>query len=152
MKKALICSVAALAILLACGTAVPKEPGAKKARGEGAKAKVEAKRAQKKEASEAEKQWQQKLAAMTPEQRRIAIANKALEKELSPWKQVRVLAVEEKATKTVAAIDKIIAARMEQHKKKLEAMGKSKERQPRKANKPIRDKRPKKQPETEVKP
>ena len=117
MKKMLICSVAALAILLAGSTALTKEKG--KAR----KADKETRKvSEKKKLSEQEKQWREKLKAMAPEERRLAMAKKALENELAPWQEVRKVAVEEKATKTVAAIDKIIAAKQEQFKKKLEAM------------------------------
>lgn len=117
MKKLLICSVAALAILLAGGTALTKEKGRTKT------ADKETRRvSEKKKLSEEEKQWKEKLESMTPEERRVAIAKKALETELGPWQQVRKIALEEKAAKTVAAIDKIIADRQQQFKKKLAAM------------------------------
>jgi len=76
--------------------------------------------------SEKEKQWRENLKAMTPEQRQLAMAQKAMEKELAPWQAVRKIAAEEKAEKTVAAIDKVIAAKEAQFKKKLEAMAKRK--------------------------
>ena len=76
--------------------------------------------------SEKEKQWREKLKAMTPEQRQLEMAQKAMEKELAPWQAVRKIAAEEKAEKTVAAIDTVIAAKEAQFKKKLEAMEKRK--------------------------
>lgn len=115
MKKVLICSVAALVILLAGGTALTKEKGKARQANQGAK------RVAGKEVSEEQKQWKAKLEAMTPEQRRLALAQKALEDDLAPWKQVRQIAADEKATKTVAAIDKIIAEKQEQFKKKMSA-------------------------------
>lgn len=62
---------------------------------------------------------------MTPEQRRVALAQKALEDDLAPWKQVRQIAADEKAVKTLAAIDNIIAQKQEQFKKKMAAAEKS---------------------------
>jgi DNA anti-recombination protein RmuC len=111
MKKVLICSVAVLAILLAGSTALTKEKGKAKNPDRGTR-----------KLSEEEKQWREKLKEMTPEQRRLEMAKKALANELAPWQEVRKIAVEEKAAKTVAAIDRIIAARQEQFKKKLQAM------------------------------
>jgi DNA polymerase II small subunit/DNA polymerase delta subunit B len=118
MKKVLICSIAVLAILLASGAAQTKE----KARGKG-RQKAEMKEAKKK-MTEEEKQWREKLEAMTPEERRVAMAKRAFEIELKPWQEVRKIAAEEKATKTVAAIDKIITGKQEQLRKKLEAAAK----------------------------
>ncbi len=114
MKKVLICGVAALVILLAGGTALTKEKG-KAGDGRGAK------RVADKGISEEQKQWKAKLEAMTPEQRRLAVAKKALEDDLAPWKQVRQIAADEKAVKTMAAIDKIIAEKQEQFNKKMAA-------------------------------
>jgi len=72
MKKLLICSVAALAVLLAGGTALTKEKNrAKNPDRETRKV------SEKKKLSEEEKQWQEKLESMTPEERRLAIAKKA---------------------------------------------------------------------------
>ena len=70
-------------------------------------------------------EWKAKLEAMTPEQRRVALAQKALEDDLAPWKQVRQIAADEKAVKTLAAIDKIVAEKQEQFKKKMSAVEKS---------------------------
>jgi nitrate reductase cytochrome c-type subunit len=116
MKKVLICSVAALVVLLASGTALTEEKGKSK------EANKQAKNAAESTKPSAElKQAKEQLKDMTPEQRRAALAKKALEEELAPWQAVRKIAVEENATKTVAAIDKIIAAKQEQFKKKLDA-------------------------------
>jgi len=115
MKKVLICSVAALVVLLAGGTALTKETAKNK------EANKQAKNAAESTKPSAElKQAKEQLKDMTPEQRRAALAKKALEEELAPWQAVRKIAVEENATKTVAAIDKIIAAKQEQFKKKLD--------------------------------
>ncbi len=116
MKKVLICSVAALVVLLAGGTALTKETAKNK------EAAKEAKGAAEKKASEADKQAKEQFKEMTPEQKRLALTQKQLDEELAPWMEVRKIAVEEKATKTVAAIDKIIAAKKEQFKKRSGAM------------------------------
>ena len=116
MKKMLICSVAAMVLLLTSGTAVTKERAKNKEANKQTKNAAE----DKKLSAEQEKAKEQ-LKDMTPEQRRGALAKKALEEELAPWQAVRKIAVEENATKTVAAIDKIIADKQEQFKKKLGA-------------------------------
>jgi len=116
MKKALICSVAALVILLAGGTALTKETGKNKEANKQAKGAAESVKP-----SAEQKQAKEQMKDMTPEQRRAALAKKALEEELAPWLAVRKIALEENATKTVAAIDKIVAGKQEQFKKKLEA-------------------------------
>ena len=119
MKKVLISSVAALVILLA-GTAMTQETNkAKNAPKEAAKA---TKNAAEKKVSDKDKQWQEQFKAMTPEQKRLALTQKQLEEELAPWLEVRKIAAEENATKTVAAIDKIITAKKEQFKKRAGAM------------------------------
>lgn len=115
MKKTLICGALALVLLLAGGTALTKEKGRAKEADRGTK------RVAGKALAEQQKQWKAKLEAMTPEQRRLAIAQKALEDDLTPWKNVRQIATEEKAERTVAAIDKIIAEKHEQFKKKMAA-------------------------------
>ena len=142
MKKTLICGAVALVLLLAGGTALTKEKG--KAR----EANRETKRTAGKGLSEEQKQWKAKLQAMTPEQRRLAIAQKALEEDLAPWKKVRQVATEEKAERTVAAIDKIIAEKQEQFKKKMaaaEKRGMAKSDKPKGENKrPTREKQPRK--------
>ena len=116
MKKVLICSVAALVILLAGGTALTQETAKNK------EAAKEAKGAAEKKASEADKQLRQQFKEMTPEQKRLALSQKQFDEEMAPWMEVRKIAVEEKATKTVAAIDKIMALKEEQFKKRSGAM------------------------------
>ena len=116
MRKILICSVAALVILLAGGTAMTQETNKAKEAGKAAKNVAE------KKVSEQDKQWQEQFKAMTPEQKRLALTQKQLDEDLAPWLQVRKIAVEENATKTVAAIDKIITAKKEQFKKRAGAM------------------------------
>ena len=133
MKKVLICSVAALVILLAGGTAMTQETNkAKEAPKEAAKG---AKNVAEKKVSEQDKQWQEQFKAMTPEQKRLALTQKQLDEELAPWLQVRKIAVEENATKTVAAIDKIVTAKKEQFKKRAGAM----KEKPAEADKPKSD-------------
>jgi len=116
MKKALICSVAALAILLAGSTALTQEKG--RAR-EGSRQK---KNVAANKVSEEEKQWREKLKTMTPEERQLAVAQRTFATEMGPWQQVRKIAAEEKATKTLAAIDKIIAEKKAQFDKRLKVM------------------------------
>ena len=125
MKRVMVLSAMALVMLLS-DAAIQANDAAKDAvKGKGkAKQQVRAKSRKAKGLTEEEKQWREKLKAMTPEQRRVAMAQKALEKELAPWQEVRKIAAEEKAEKTVAAIDKVIAAKQAQFKKKLEAIKK----------------------------
>ena len=110
-KKMLVCSVAALAIVLACSIGLTQDK--------------KQDREQKKKLAQEKKEWTAKLKEMTPEQRRVAIAKKAFEEDTAPWQEVRKIALSEKAAKTVEAIDKIIAAKAEQLKKKLAAPKKS---------------------------
>lgn len=116
MKKALICSAAVLAILLAGSTALTQERGRVR---EGNK---DRRNAAANKLSEEEKQWREKLKTMTPEERQLAVAQRDFAKEMGPWHQVRKIAAEEKATKTLAAIDKIIAEKKAQFDKRLNAM------------------------------
>jgi len=145
MKKVLICGVAALVLLLAGGTALTSERGKAK-RTEGAD-RI-AKRTGAGKISEEEKQWKAKLEAMTPEQKRNALAQRALENDLAPWKQVRQIAAEEKAVKTLAAIDKIIVEKQEQFKKKMIAAEKRGQPEAEKSkgegNRPAGEKQPRK--------
>lgn len=142
MKKVLICGVVALVFLLAGDTALTKEKGKAREANRGAK------RVAGKAVSEEQKQWKAKLEAMTPEQRRLALAQKALEDDLAPWKQVRQIAAEEEAVKTLAAIDKIIAEKQEQFKKKMaagEKRGQPKTDKPKgEGKRPAREKQPRK--------
>ena len=125
MKKVLICSVAAIAILLAGSTALTKEK-------DKAREKNRENTRETKKLSEQDKQWREKFKEMTPEQKRVALAQKDFDAELAPWRQVRKIAAGENATGTVAAIDKIIADKQTQFKKKLAAV---KEKKPVKSDK-----------------
>jgi O6-methylguanine-DNA--protein-cysteine methyltransferase len=125
MKKVLICSVAAIAILLAGSMALAKEK-------DRSKVKNKENARETKKLSEQDKQWREKFKEMTPEQKRVALAQKDSDAELAPWRQVRKIAAGENATKTVAAIDKIIADKQTQFKKKLATL---KEKKPVKSDK-----------------
>lgn len=111
--RMLVCSVAALGILLACSVGLAEN----KVRTKGQRKKI----------SQEQKEFQEKLKAMSPQERRITLAKKAFEVAMAPWREVRKIALAEKATKTVAAIDKIIAAKEGQFKKKLAGAAKRKE-------------------------
>ena len=111
MRHLMICAVASLAILCAGDVGLAKHRGERK---------------EQKRATQEDKEWRQKLKTMTPEQRRIAVAQKALETDLTMLRQMRKTAVEEKATRTMAAIDKAIAAKEEQAKKLTAALEKRK--------------------------
>ena len=119
MKKVLICSVAALVILLAGNTALTRERNRSEGRN-----RENARKTNK--ISEQDRQWREKLKSMTPEQRRIAMAQKNFDTELAPWQQVRKIAAGENAVKTIAAIDKIIADKQSLLKKRLEALNRKK--------------------------
>jgi hypothetical protein len=112
MKKVLICSVAAMAILLAGSMVLAKEK-------DKSRVKNRENTRETKKLSEQDKQWREKFKEMTPEQKRVALAQKDFDAEMAPWRQVRKIAADENATKTVAAIDKIIAGKQNQFKKKL---------------------------------
>jgi len=116
MKRVLICSAVTLAILLAGSTALTQEKS--RAR-EGNR---DRKNVAGNKVSEEEKQWREKLKTMTPEERQLAMAQKTFDDEMAPWQQVRKIAAEEKAPKTLAAIDKIIAEKKAQFDKRHKAM------------------------------
>ena len=112
MKRVLICSIVGLFLLSLAGVGSSQEKPRRERAREGAKL------------TEAEKKWRQELQAMTPQQRQVAMAKKNLENELASWQEVRKIALSENATKTVAAIDKIVVAKQEAFKKKLAAQEK----------------------------
>ena len=114
MKKTMTFSVAILVILWAGSQCMGQEKGREKRQGNRGKVSVE------------QKVWQEKLAKMTPEQQKIARAKKAFEVAVAPWRKVRLIAVKEKATKTVAAIDQVIAVKEKQFKRRLGAQKKAK--------------------------
>jgi hypothetical protein len=108
----LICIVAAMVILSASSKAMTEEKNKKRAKNRNADRAV-------KKLSEEQKQWREKLKEMTPEQRRVALAQKNFDAELAQWRQIRKIAAGENAAKTIAAIDKIIADKQTQFKKKM---------------------------------
>jgi len=112
MKKVLICIVAAMVILLAGSTALTKEKNRSRVKNKNTAKET-------KKLSEEEKQWREKLKGMTPEQKRVAMAQRNFDAELAQWRQVRKIAAGENAAKTVAAIDKIMADKQAQFKKKM---------------------------------
>jgi len=116
MKKMLICSAVTLAVLLAGNTALTQE------RGRAREGNRDRKNIAGNKVSEEEKQWREKLKTMTPEERQLAMAQRTFDSEMAPWQQVRKIAAEEKATKTLAAIDKIIAEKKAQFDKRLKTM------------------------------
>ncbi len=113
MKKTMTFAVAILAILWAGSMCIGQEKGREKRQGNRGKVSAE------------QKAWQEKIAKMTPEQQQAARAKKAFEAAVAPWRKVRLIAVKEKATKTVAAIDQIIAAKEKQFKRRLGGQGKT---------------------------
>lgn len=116
MKKVLICSAVALAILVAGSTALTQE------RGRAREGNRDRKNVAGNKISDEEKQWREKLKTMTPEERQFAMAQRTFDSEMAPWRQVRKIAAEEKATKTLAAIDKVIAEKKAQFDKRLKTM------------------------------
>jgi hypothetical protein len=108
----MMCAVVGLALLCAADVGLAK--GNKGQRREQRKTTQE------------DKEWRQKLKAMTPAQRRIAIVQKGFETDLATLRQMRKTAAEEKATQTVAQIDKAIAAKEEQSKKMTAALERKK--------------------------
>lgn len=111
MRNSVICTVACLAILCAGSVGLAKQRG---------------QRREQKQTTQEDKEWRQKLKAMTPEQRRVAVAQKALETDLAALRQMRKTAVEENAGRTVAQIEKAIAAKEEQSKKLAASLEKRK--------------------------
>jgi hypothetical protein len=97
MKRVLVCSVAALAILCAGSITL-----AKNATGQ-------------KKATTADKPTADMKKALTPAEK----AKKTHETEMATWKEVLKVAQDEKATKTIAAIEKVIKAKDEAFKKEL---------------------------------
>lgn len=140
-KRFIVYCIAAMIVLLGDDMVTAKEKG--KVKGEATSVKKVAKKEQlveqkkpskelqkkpskepqkqpsKKQQTKPSKQPQKKI---TSETEKLAQAKKAMQSQLAPWKQIRKIALKEKATKTVAAIDKIIAEKEQQYKKKLAAM------------------------------
>jgi hypothetical protein len=103
MKRTLICTAVALAFLWAGSVALAKDTNSPKTT-TGPKTKSEAKEVKK---------------TPTAEERRLEAAKKNYETEVEPWNAVLKVAQEEKATKTIAAIDKILKAKEEAYKKEV---------------------------------
>ncbi len=103
MKRILICTTVTLAFLWAGSAALAKDANATKGT-TGQKPKAEMKEVKK-----------------TPkaEERRLEAAKKAYEAEIEPWNTVLKVAQEEKATKTIAAIDKILKNKEEAYKREV---------------------------------
>jgi hypothetical protein len=99
MKRTWICTGVALALLWAGSVALAKDATNQKTAA-APKPPPAAKEARK---------------ALTPAER----VKKAYELEIAPWNEVKKVAEEEKATKTVAAIDKILKVKEEAYKKDL---------------------------------
>jgi hypothetical protein len=109
MKHVMICCVAGLAILWAGNVGLAKD---------------RTERREQRKITREDKQGHQKLRAMTQQQRQaIAVrVRKAIDEDLASLRQMRETAVGEKATGTVAEIDKAIAAK-EKQSKRLTSLG-----------------------------
>jgi hypothetical protein len=109
MKRLMICCVAALAILWAGNVGLAKD---------------RTERREQRKMTREDKRGPQKSKATTPEQRKVvvAMAKKAIKKDLAFLRQTRETAVAEKATRTVAKIDRAIAAQ-ERQSRKLASLG-----------------------------
>jgi hypothetical protein len=103
MKPTLICTAVALAVLWAGSITLAKNATGQKP------ATTQKQAAEVKEAGK----------TLTPQQKRLETLQKSHESEMTPWKEVLKIAEEEKATKTIAAINKVIAAKEEAYKKSL---------------------------------
>ena len=104
MRHVMICCVAGLAILWAGNVGLAKD---------------RTERREQRKITREDKQGHQKLRARTPQQRKaVAVGiRKAIDKDLASLRQMRQTAVGEKATGTVAEIDKAIAAKEKQSKR-----------------------------------
>jgi hypothetical protein len=109
MRHVMICCVAGLAILWAGNVGLAKD---------------RTERREQRKITREDKQEHQKPMAMTPQQRKaIAVrVRKAIDKDLASLRRMRETAVGEKATGTVAEIDKAIAAK-EKQSKRLTSLG-----------------------------
>ncbi|MBI9016504.1 MAG: hypothetical protein JEZ07_04500 [Phycisphaerae bacterium] len=114
MKKTLLILSVLAAMLMVCEMGLAKEKGEKKEKGAKQQVKEKANKV-----TDAEKQFREKLKDMSPEERKVAMIKKSYETETAQWQEVRKVAVEEKAIKTIAAVDKILAAKKAEMEKKL---------------------------------
>jgi hypothetical protein len=111
MKRLMICCVAALAILWAGNVGLAKD---------------RTERREQKKTTREDKEVRRKPTALTPGQRGVAIAKRAIERDLTLLRQMRKTAVEEKAARTVAEIDKAIATKERQGRRLATLAGKRK--------------------------
>jgi len=132
MKKTMTFSLAIVTILWVGSMCMGQQKAPARQRGNQNKAS-EKRQGRQNKASADQKAWQEKLKKMTPEQQQVARAKKAFEVSVASWRAVRQIAAKEKATKTLAAIDKIIAGKQMQLNKGLASMEKGKARPPREA-------------------
>jgi hypothetical protein len=107
MRHVMICCVAGLAILWASNVGLAKD---------------RTERREQRKTMREDKQGHQKVRAMTPQQRKAMAVRKAIDKDLASLRKMRETAVGEKATGTVAEIDKAIAAK-EKQSKRLTSLG-----------------------------
>jgi len=113
MKKTLALSIAILAVLWSAGVGSGRE-----------QKNPEKRQARQAKVSEEQKAWQEELKTMTPEQQKVAKAKRAFELAVAPWREVRLIALQEKAVKTLAAIDLNIAAKEKVLNRRLAALEK----------------------------
>ncbi|MFC1652444.1 hypothetical protein ACFL3F_01875 [Planctomycetota bacterium] len=110
MKKTVVLGMMVVAVLWVGTVSLGKEKARDKSQGN------------QKQASLDKIAWQEELKAMTPEQQRIAKAQKAFETAMVPWLEIRLVAKEENAVKTLAAIDKMIATKEKQLQRRLASL------------------------------
>jgi PBP1b-binding outer membrane lipoprotein LpoB len=125
MKKTMTFSLAILTILWVGSMCMGQEKAPAKRQGNQNKASAQRQATQRK-VSDEQKAWQEKLKTMTPEQQQMAKAKRAFEASVAPWRQVRLIAAKEKATATLAAIDKIIADKEKQFSRRSAGTAKAK--------------------------
>jgi len=107
MKKTMTFSLAILTILWVGSMCMAQEKAPAKRQANKAKVSAE------------QKAFQETLKTMTPEQQQVAKAKRAFEVSVTPWRAVAKIAAKEKATETLAAINKIIADMEIQFKQQL---------------------------------
>jgi hypothetical protein len=125
MKKTMTFGLAIVAILWVGSVCMGQEKAAAKRQGNQNRASAR-RQGNPRRVSADQKAWQAKLKTMTPEQQRVAKAKRAFQLSVAPWREVRQIAAKEKATATLAAIDKIIAAKEKQFSRRFASMEKGK--------------------------
>jgi hypothetical protein len=113
MKHMMICCVAGLAVLWASNVGLAKDKTARREQSKPLRT---------------DKQGPEKLKTLTPQQAKaiVARARKAMERDLTFLRRMRETAVAEKATGTVAEIDKAIAAKEKQSRRLTSLLQKGK--------------------------